>query len=211
MKKPWIMDVKIIKVVDPDMIATPFVFMWNKAPNHKDCTFYKLCPGVEESPNKVTKVPGEDRKVSSLTSGSTLYPVFKPCPVFKPWEEWEKGGRLERLFDWKVENKQKHDITGDEKKEKKEKKKTKKEEKVPSKTARPVHITEKKKKLGGIPKGKGSGWKGSRVILSEVPRARKTRNNKKVRLFVNNPSVTALYGCESAFGNQMVPYHAGRY
>ena len=49
LNEPWMNWFKIIKVVNPELQAKPFICLWsNKDQPHTTCTFFKLCSGGQK-------------------------------------------------------------------------------------------------------------------------------------------------------------------
>ena len=98
LRTPWIWDLKIILVKSPHYdVTVPFVEVVNiKGKSHEGCPFSRMESRQEKEGSLCAsgkkEIPGMGKEVTD--TGSAV--------PFRPWEEREKGGRLERIFNWKV-------------------------------------------------------------------------------------------------------------
>ena len=98
LRTPWIWDLKIILVKSPHYdVTVPFVEVVNiKGKSHEGCPFSRMESRQEKEGSLCAsgkkEIPGMGKEVTD--TGSAV--------PFRPWEEREKGGRLERIFSWKV-------------------------------------------------------------------------------------------------------------
>ena len=135
-----------------------------------------MCTGGKEECGKSNTVPG-------LILGGE-----EPQPNFKSWEQWEKGGRLEDIYHWRVKNQEsrKKEVG---QKPKKQKHSSNKALAVDNTCKESINQTVRRILLSRFkPKGektssnqnkeskcqpKNSSWKGQREAPSEIPMARK--------------------------------------
>ena len=97
---PSISDLKVIEVECPNYnVKVPFVEIWSsKEASHANCAFAKHMTGQPKAERSAAPVrnliPGKAFKEQEDNEKQM---------DFKPWEEWEKGGRMDSaVFSWKA-------------------------------------------------------------------------------------------------------------
>ncbi len=112
--EPWKAGQRIIKVVDPQLVAKPFILLWNsQTQDHTGCALYKMAEGgvkeqCREKTTHLSKIPGlcnvdnKDAKAEERKENIEQKRTEKEKQrSFKPWEKHEKGGNLQGIFNWK--------------------------------------------------------------------------------------------------------------
>lgn len=94
MKEPWIKHLKIIKVVDPIMMARPFVEVWNnKARPHTFCVFSEMASSCySESDNSSEEKVEISSKIPGLSDHDEIMMIARQARMLKNSRKSRKAG-----------------------------------------------------------------------------------------------------------------------
>ena len=196
-RSQWEDKPKIVKIVDENYLARPFIIMHtSKDQSHASCPLScvtKKDVNIKCSDKESVRdgVPGQmEEKLGSDDEERASY---------KSWEEHEKWGRMREAFSWKIFNKQlvQEKTCDDQDKTPSKGKMVKKMEELNShicteevtEEVRKILMSSRKSKSGGdksktkhnecVMKGKeNSGWQSPRPLVSEEPQKKKNKENK---------------------------------
>ncbi len=208
LQDPWQEGLIIKKVVDPNFIARPFVLLWTiKSQDHSTCPLDMMQKKGEMLQHSEEKCP--KAKVPEQPDEKEVDDDDTKRERYKPWEKYERGGRLQGIFKWKKYKEQEQTEKGDDQGSKVPKagkvknkldpdahkckeKITKEIRKVLLSTYKPKCKTIKSKKVEDQDQMSGrmrSGWQGPRPPVSEEPQKKKKikSREKRKKLASNNP------------------------